>query len=129
MSVTVQLVTHCEVFLGLCFAVGGRGSSAQPHGLDGQNPHQEQEEFPQSRRQHQEEALRTNVQPLQRHVQSVRALVSQRRLGLGRFQQCQCDPSANAADLLCITFMNVFLLQDASDPRSFTCVFEILFIS
>lgn len=60
-------------------AAGGWRAAAQPHGADGENTDQEQEETPQGRRKHQEEALRAGLQHLQRLVQRVRAVLSERR--------------------------------------------------
>lgn len=56
---------------------GARCAAAEPHGADGEDLGEEQEEAPQGRRKHQEEAVRAGLQHVQRLVQRVRALVSQ----------------------------------------------------
>lgn len=56
---------------------GARRAAAEPDGADGEDLGEEQEEAPQGRRKHQEEAVRAGFQHLQRLVQRVRAFVSQ----------------------------------------------------
>lgn len=51
-------------------------AATEPDGADGEDLGEEQEETPQDRRKHQEEALRTGFQHLQRFFQCLRALLS-----------------------------------------------------
>lgn len=58
---------------------GNWRAATEPHGADGEDPGEEQEETPQDGREHQEETVRAGLQHLQRFLQRVRALISQRR--------------------------------------------------